>query len=147
MLFKNILVVCIGNICRSPMAEGLLKQALSGAGKSDCMVSSAGLGALVGHPPDPYACELMMKKNIDISGYRACQLDKGMIRKADLILVMEASHKSAIEESEPCAKGKVFRLGHWENFDIPDPYQKNISAFVASLDLIERGVLDWSQKL
>jgi protein-tyrosine phosphatase len=147
MLFKNVLIVCIGNICRSPMAEGLLKQALSDAEKSDCMVSSAGLGALVDHPPDPYACQLMMKKNIDISGYRACQLNKDMIRKADLILVMESSHKSAIEESEPCAKGKVFRLGHWGDFDIPDPYQKNISAFIASLALIERGVLDWSQKL
>ena len=90
------------------MAEGLLKQALTSAGKGDCVVSSAGLGALVGHPPDAKACQLMMKKGIDISGYRACQLDKDMIRKADLILVMEPSHKSAIEKIEPYAKGKVF---------------------------------------
>jgi protein-tyrosine phosphatase len=129
------------------MAEGLLKQALSGPGKDDCIVSSAGLGALVGHHPDPNACRLMLKKNIDISGYHACQLNKDMIRKADLILVMESSHKSAIEEFEPCAKGKVFRLGHWGNFDIPDPYQQNISAFVTSLNLVERGISDWLHKL
>ena len=129
------------------MAEGLLKQALTADEKGDCMVSSAGLGALGGHPPDAKACQLMMKKGIDISGYRARQLNNDMIRKADLILVMESSHKSAIEESEPCAKGKVFRLGNWGDFDIPDPYQQNLSAFVTSLNLIERGVSEWLIKL
>jgi protein-tyrosine phosphatase len=129
------------------MAEGLLKQALTSAGKGDCVVSSAGLGALVGHPPDAKACQLMMKKGIDISGYRACQLDKDMIRKADLILVMEPSHKSAIEKIEPYAKGKVFLLGKWGGGDIPDPYQQNLSAFVKSFNLIERGVSEWLIKL
>ena len=95
MLFKNILVVCIGNICRSPMAEGLLKHALVACNKDGCTVSSAGLSALTGHPPDPKACQLMIEKGIDISYYRACQLNKEMIRKADLILVMESAHKIA----------------------------------------------------
>jgi protein-tyrosine phosphatase len=129
------------------MAEGLLKQALTESGKGDCVVSSAGLGALIGHPPDTKACQLMMKKYIDISGHRACQLNKDMIRKADLILVMESSHKSAIEQFEPCAKGKVFRLGNWGNYDIPDPYQQNLSAFVTSFNLIERGISEWLKKL
>ncbi|MGZ8942505.1 MAG: low molecular weight protein-tyrosine-phosphatase [Methylobacter sp.] len=147
MLFKNILIVCIGNICRSPMAEGLLKQALLSNKKDGYVVCSAGLGALVGHPPDSKACQLMMKKNIDISMYRACQLNKDMIRKAELILVMESSHKKAIEEFDPCAKGKVFRLGYWGEFDIPDPYQQNLSAFETSFNLIERGVSEWVKKL
>lgn len=129
------------------MAEGLLKLALTTSGQGDCVVSSAGLGALVGHPPDAKACQLMMKKDIDISGHRACQLNKVMIRKADLILVMESSHKSAIEEFDPCAKGKVFRLGNWGNYDIPDPYQQNLSAFVTSFNLIERGISEWLKKL
>jgi protein-tyrosine phosphatase len=129
------------------MAEGLLKQALTSAGKGDCVVSSAGLGALVGHPPDAKACQLMMKKGIDISGYCACQLDKDMIRKADLILVMESSHKNAIEKIEPYAKGKVFLLGNWGGGDIPDPYQQNLSAFVKSFNLIEQGVSEWLIKL
>jgi protein-tyrosine phosphatase len=129
------------------MAEGLLKQALSSSGKEDRIVSSAGLGALIGHAPDPNACRLILKKNIDISGYRACQLNTEMIRKADLVLVMESAHKSAIEEIEPCAKGKVFRLGHWGDFDIPDPYLQDISAFVNSLNLIEHGISEWLPKL
>lgn len=129
------------------MAEGLLKHVLAASEKHDCVVSSAGLGALVGHAPDPKACQLMLTKDIDISDYRACQLNKEMIRKADLILVMDSSQKSAIEEFEPSAKGKVFRLGNWGNYDIPDPYQKNTEAFVKSFNLIERGVSEWAQKL
>ena len=129
------------------MAEGLLRKALTTANKVDCHVSSAGLGALVGHPPDPKACQLMMEKGIDISSYRARQVNKEMIRKAELILVMETAHKIAIEESEPSAKGKVFRLGEWGKFDIPDPYKKELSAFIASFDLIEQGIALWVSKL
>jgi len=125
----------------------MLKQALTASGKGDCLVSSAGLGALVGRPPDKKACQLMLEKDLDISGHRARQLNKDMIRKADLILVMETSHKSAIEEFEPCAKGKVFRLGNWGDYDIPDPYQQNLPAFVISKNLIERGIAEWLKKL
>ncbi len=129
------------------MAEGLLKHAIAASNKSDCTVSSAGLGALVGHPPDPKSCQLMMEKGIDISGYRARQLNKEMIRKTDLILVMETAHKIAIEESEPSAKGKVFRLGEWGKFDIPDPYKQDLSAFIKSINLIEQGIALWVPKL
>ena len=146
MTFRNILIVCIGNICRSPIAEGLLRHALSEKNES-CHVSSAGLGALVGHQPDRSSCALMLRKNIDISGYKARQIDNMMIRKADLILVMETSHKSAIEEMEPSAKGKVFRLGHWGNYEIPDPYQKDFSAFEMAFSLIDQGVSEWLKKL
>lgn len=129
------------------MAEGLFKHALAASNKGDCVVSSAGLGALVGHHPDPKACQLMMEKGIDISDYRACQLNKEMIRKTDLILVMETAHKIAIEESEPSAKGKVFRLGEWGKFDIPDPYKQDLSVFIESINLIEQGVASWVSKL
>ena len=95
------------------MAEGLFKQTLIDANKSDRMVNSAGLSALVGHPPDPNACSLMMEKGIDISGYRACQLNQEMIRKSELILVMELSQKYILEENEPSARGKIFRLGEF----------------------------------
>jgi protein-tyrosine phosphatase len=129
------------------MAEGLLRYALETGNKDECFVSSAGLGALIGQPPDAKACQLMIEKGIDISEYRARQLNKEMIRKADLILVMELSHKIAIEESEPSARGKVFRLGEWGKFDISDPYKQDVSAFVKSLNLIEQGIALWLPKL
>lgn len=129
------------------MAEGLFKQALTQSTKTDCFVSSAGLNALVGHKADPKACQVMAQKGIDISSHRACQLNNEMLRKADLILVMETLHKNAIEDNEPSSRGKVFRLGEWEKFDIADPYQKDLSVFEETLILIEHGVSQWIKRL
>lgn len=146
-MFHNILVVCIGNICRSPMAEALLKNAISGINGNECSVASAGISALVGHKADEKASQLMMAKGLDISPHRACQLNKQMIRKADLVLVMELAHKTEIEIKEPSAKGKVFRLGEWGNYDIPDPYQSDIKIFESVLVQIDQGVSQWIKKL
>jgi len=138
--------VCVGNICRSPMAEALLKSTLS-TRPNVYQVSSAGIGALVGHPADNKAKQLMIEKGIDISGHRADQLNEDMIRKADIILVMESAHKQAIEAKQPSAKGKVFRLGEWGDFDIPDPYQRDSIVFESVLRLIDLGVNQWLKKL
>ena len=129
------------------MAEGLLKHALVDAHKTDCQVSSAGLGALVGHEADPIAYQLMIKNGIDISGHRARQLNAEMVRNVDLILVMELNQRVAIIENEKSARGKVYRLGEWGRFDIADPYQKGLSAFEESLALINQGVSQWIEKL
>lgn len=129
------------------MAEGLFKKMLIEANKTDCYVSSAGLAALVGHKADSNACQLMMEKGIDISSHRACQLHADMIRINDLILVMELGHKQAIVENHQSARGKVFRLGEWEGFDIADPYQKDFATFEKSLALIEQGISQWMGKL
>lgn len=144
-MFKNILVVCVGNICRSPMAEALLRESLKD--KKNHSISSAGLGALVGYNPDKTAIQLMQAKGIDISDYHATQINQHLIRESDLILVMELKHKEIIENKAPSAKGKVFRLGEWSKFDIPDPYKKERKAFEDALNLIEIGVLEWVNKL
>jgi protein-tyrosine phosphatase len=129
------------------MAEGILKQALSEAGKSEYYVSSAGIGALTGRKIDSNACQLMTQKGLDTSSHRARQLTSKMIHKADLILVMETWQKNEIEMRERSAKGKVFRLGEWGKFDISDPYQKDLSDFMQSMTLIEQGVAQWVTKL
>ncbi|MEI6146788.1 MAG: low molecular weight phosphotyrosine protein phosphatase [Methylococcales bacterium] len=145
-MFNNILIVCVGNICRSPMAEALLKSTLS-TRPNVYQVSSAGIGALVGHPADNKAKQLMIEKGIDISEHRADQLNEDMIRKADIILVMESAHKQAIEAKQPSAKGKIFRLGEWGGFDIPDPYQRDHEVFESVMNLIDQGVNQWLEKL
>jgi protein-tyrosine phosphatase len=129
------------------MAEAVLKEALSKINRDACHVSSAGTGALVGHPADEKANQLMMARGIDISDHRARQLNHEMIRKADLILVMELAHKKNIENKEPSAKGKVFRIGEWDGHDIPDPYQQNIKAFESVLFQIDQGVNQWLKKI
>ncbi len=127
------------------MAEALLKRALRG--DSGITVESAGLGALVGHPADPSAIELMDELGEDIRAHRARQLHPDMIRDADLVLVMEAGHKRSIEDADPTARGKVHRLGEWQDKDIADPYRKPREAFEAALEDIEAGVARWIDKI
>ncbi len=127
------------------MAEALLKESLKH--KDNHIISSAGLGALVGHNPDETAIKLMQEKGIDISNYQATQINQLLIKKADLILVMESKHKEIIESKDPSSKGKVFRLGEWGKFDIADPYKKERKVFEESLTLIETGVSDWVKKI
>ena len=139
---KNILTLCIGNICRSPIAEALLKQHFP-----DKTIWSAGLGALVGHSADPLSIEVANVYGLDLSAHRAQQLATWMCQKADLILVMEQSNKIALEQQHPLVRGKVFRLGELGKFDIKDPYRQPKAAFEAAYTDIARGVSDWVPRI
>ncbi len=127
------------------MAEALLRKELQN--KDKYHISSAGLNALEGYKPVDSACQLMQRIGIDISHHRACQFNREMAIKADLILVMELSQKVVIEKIEPSAKGKIFRLGEWGSFEIPDPYKKDIKAFESVLELIKLGTTQWLEKI
>lgn len=140
-MFSSILTVCIGNICRSPMAEAVLADLLHRRGVA-AAVESAGIAAQVGRPADPVAVELMAARGLDISGHRARQLTPEVIRSFELILVMEADQLGEVEAILPSARGRVRRLGHWGGFDIPDPYRRERSAFSRALALIDRGLGD-----
>ena len=138
-------MVCVGNICRSPMAEALLQRALRG--QDGITVESAGLGALVGHPASDYSIELMDEMGIDITSHRARQIHPDMVHDADLVLVMEAGHKRAIDDADPSARGKVYRLGEWQDRNIDDPYRQARIAYEEALEDIEAGVASWAEKI
>jgi protein-tyrosine phosphatase len=144
-MISNIVVVCVGNICRSPMGAALLKDRL-GPG-SEIAVSSAGIGALVGYPAAQHAVELMAERGIGIADHRARQLNPDIIKSTDLILVMESGHKAAIDSIDPTARGKVYRMGEWRDLEIDDPYQQPKEAFAAALELIGQGVDDWVERI
>lgn len=132
------------------MAEALLKRELSAPTpetQQGFTVHSAGLGALVGHPASAYAVELMAGIGEDISGHRARQIYPDMVREADLVLVMEAAHKRAIDEANPTARGKVYRLGEWQDKDIDDPYRQPKAAYEQALAGIEAGVAQWVERI
>lgn len=142
MAFENILVVCVGNICRSPMAEALLKQRFP-----EKNIDSAGVGALVGHGADPASVQIMQDQNIDLTNHIAKQIDEKLAQKADLIFTMSDSQNKWIEERFPFCRGKTFKLGHWNGNDIADPYKHEISAFQTAYKDIVRGIEEWQDKL
>ena len=144
-MIRHILVVCVGNICRSPMAEALLKRALRE--QDGITVESAGLGALVGHPASEHSVELMAEAGEDITAHRARQIHPDVVRDADLVLVMETGHKRAIDDADPTARGKVHRLGEWQGVDIDDPYRQPRAAYEDALRDIEKGVASWAEKI
>lgn len=101
MQFKNILVVCIGNICRSPMAEYFLKQQYP-----QLNIESAGISGLIGHQADEKARLCMQRLGIDMQPHVARKLNAEHIKKADLILVMSQNQQKHIEQTWPFAKVK-----------------------------------------
>ena len=127
------------------MAEALLKRALRG--QDGITVESAGLGALVGQPASDYSIELMEEMGVDIKDHRARQIHPDMVRDADLVLVMEAGHKRAIDDADATARGKVYRLCEWQDRDIDDPYRQPKAAFADALEDIEEGVASWVEKI
>jgi len=146
-VFKSVLMVCVGNICRSPMAEALLKAYCMERGLR-VSIDSAGIGALVDHPADDAVVALMQQKNIDMSGHRAKQVNAALIADYELILVMEQGHIQALVQMQPQARGRVHLLGKWnEQEEISDPYQKSQAHFVAALSAIERNIILWGAYL
>ena len=119
-MFNKILILCIGNICRSPMGEAILKYHAQ-ANNLALAVSSAGLGALSGHPADPLVQEILSEQGIDCSQHRARQVTAAMLMQAELVLVMEKKHRTEIMRLYPAATGKVHLLGKWRDVEIGDP--------------------------
>ena len=145
-MIKSLLTVCVGNICRSPMAEGLFREIAREEGRG-LMVHSAGIGALVDHAADPIAVQLMQEAGIDISAHRARQISPEIISESELILVMESWQQQEVERHYPFTKGRVFTIGKWSEITVDDPYKKPRDAFEEALEGIRQGVRDWTPYL
>jgi protein-tyrosine phosphatase len=129
----RILMVCFGNICRSPLAEGILKSKLN----ANFEVDSAGTAAYhVGNPPDQRSIAVAQQFGIDISQQRARQFKKDDFNNFDLIFVMDQNnYNDVVELATPAQRRKVHLLR--KNNEVPDPYYGDASAFEAVFHLID----------
>lgn len=145
-MFQNLLVVCTGNICRSPVAEAMLRQALP-----DKHVHSAGLGAMVGEGVEPRARALAEAAGLDVADHKARQISRSMTQSADLILVMTDRQRRALADLDPTATGKSMLLGRWlggsHGQEIPDPYGKSEDAFRHIHGLLQKAADGWIERL
>ncbi len=120
----SILAVCTGNICRSPMAEGILRGMLSAC--RDITISSAGTHAVEGNPASEFAVIASFEQGVDISGHRARVLTPDMIKRSHVILCMEPSHIEWVISADVHASERVFNVakfsGGKKRNAIDDPY-------------------------
>ncbi|HXG29785.1 MAG TPA: low molecular weight protein-tyrosine-phosphatase [Nevskiales bacterium] len=145
-MFRNILVLCTANICRSPLAEGLLRLRLKD--RPDVRVHSAGVAALEGSEAHPIVLELLREAGLDLSTHRARQCDLALLRHSDLVLVMEQSHLKWLSSSYPQFHGRSFLIGHWrQRSEVPDPIGQPRAVFEAVRDQIELCADDWLGKI
>ncbi len=144
---KRILVVCTGNICRSPMGEVVLRNKLAEVGMSDKFsIDSAGTMAVnrQGASPDPDAITTAARRQYDLSGLRARQFELTDFDQFDIILAMDRENHHRLAYLKPVNSSAELRLfmsyiPALSNTDVPDPYRRRLAAFEKALDLIEMG--------
>jgi len=142
-MFNSVLVVCTGNICRSPTAERRLRQLMPGK-----KIDSAGVGALIGHQADSQASFIAKEHGLSLEGHRGQQFSAELARQYDLILVMDQSHIEQVSKQASEARGKTLLLGHWlDKKEIPDPYRQSREAFDYVYQLIDQACQSWLPKL
>ena len=140
----RVLMVCMGNICRSPTAHGVLEKMIANAGlQGRILVDSAGTHDYhIGKPPDSRAQDHALRRGIDLSAQRARQLTRQDFDDFDLVLVMDdANAQAARALCPPAQRQKLHRLTDFATrhsaSEVPDPYYGGAAGFETVLDLVE----------
>jgi protein-tyrosine phosphatase len=152
----NILFVCLGNICRSPTAEGVMAKLLAEAGlRDEIAIDSAGTGGWhVGEPADARAREAARARGIELDSV-ARQVSEDDFERSDLILAMDGSNQHALRQLAPDehVRAKVRLLREFDpasadqhDLDVPDPYYDSQRGFETVLDQVQaacEGLLEY----
>lgn len=153
----RILFVCLGNICRSPTAEGVFRTLVESAGLSDRIeIDSAGTGHWhIGNPPDRRSQQHAVRRGYDLSGLRGRQVDVEDFARFDLLIAMDGSNQADLSRMAPdsAARARIrllleFADGVHET-EVPDPYTGGAAGFEHVLDLVENacaGLLDEARR-
>ncbi len=143
---RRVLLVCTGNICRSPTADGVLRRLVREAGLGHLVeVDSAGTHDYhVGEAPDERAQRHARLRGYELSDLRARQVDASDFARFDLILAMDRGHLALLERAAPLEHRHKLRLfmefaDGWSEVEVPDPYYGGDAGFERVLDMIEAG--------
>ena len=148
----SVLFVCMGNICRSPTAQGVFRKLVEDAGLEELIeIDSCGTHAYhVGKEPDPRARETALRRGLDISDLRARQIQPEDFERFDYILAMDEDNHYALSLICPLEHQEKLQLfmefaPHWGEREVPDPYYGGETGFEQVFDMVEeaaRGLLE-----
>jgi protein-tyrosine phosphatase len=138
---QTVLFVCLGNICRSPLAEGVFRTIVSEAGLEDRFeIDSAGTGAWhIGNPPDPRSIEIAAQHHIDISSQRARQVKAEDFRRFETIVAMDRDNLAALKRMGETGSARLRLLLNTPPQDVPDPYYGGPDGFEKVYQLVRTG--------
>ena len=141
----RVLMVCAGNVRRSPMAAALWRNRFC---EHPMVVQSAGLNALNGAGIDPQAEAALADRGLTARPHIARQVTAALVETSDLVLVMDCAQAVAVQALSACAVGRTFTLGKWSGgIEIPEPYPYTRDAYARVCCLIERAIDDWYEQL
>ncbi len=142
-MINSVLVVCVGNICRSPAGERMLAKSCP-----SLRVESAGIAALEGHAADKTMSDVAKENGLSLEGHVARQFTADIAADFDLILALEKGHIRVISEMAPAVSGKTMLLGQWLSAqEIADPYRKSLDFYKLVFDQVTEASAAWASKL